>query len=89
MPSRIDELLLLGETKVDTGKFKQVNSNKSKKTVQIKNLDKDLVFITEGYFDFNEMIWRDHDRPIHSSQWYKNETYHVKFGFQFIQNLYG
>ena len=62
-------------------------SNESKKTVQLKNLDKELVFITEGYFDFDEMIWKDYGRPIKSSQWYKNETYYVKFGFKFIKNL--
>ena len=86
----IAELVKLSDTEVDGRVFKRMNSNRnleSEKSVKLKDLSKDLLFITDGYFDFNEMIWKDRSdgRAIKPSQWYQNDLFYLRqiFHFQF------
>ena len=69
-----------------------MKSNKnyeSNKSVKLKDLSKDLLFITDGYFDFNEMIWKDRSdgRDIKPSQWYQNDLFYLRHIFRFLANL--
>ena len=84
----------LSETEVDGRVFKRMNLNRNlelEKSVKLKDLSKDLLFITDGYFDFNEMIWKDRSdgRAIKPSQWYQNDLFYLRqiFHFQFFANL--
>ena len=74
--------------------FKRMNLNRNlelEKSVKLKDLSKDLLFITDGSFDFNEMIWKDHSdgSSIKPSQWYQNDLFYLRqiFHFQFLANL--
>ena len=55
---------------------------KPKSLTKLKNLDKELRFITGGYFDFDEMIWKDRSdgRVLNSSDWYENVSYYLRKG---------
>ena len=78
----------LSETEVDGRVFKRMNLNRNlelEKSVKLKDLSKDLLFITDGYFDFNEMIWKDRSdgRAIKPSQWYQNDLFYLRQIFHF------
>ena len=57
---------------------------KPKSLTKLKNLDKELRFITGGYFDFDEMIWKDRSdgRVLNSSDWYENVSYYLRKGLK-------
>ena len=60
------------------------NDSRTKTLTKLRNLGKELLFITDGYFDFDEMIWRDRSdgRALNSSEWYQDNSYHLRQGFQ-------
>ena len=55
---------------------------KRKPITKLKNLDKELRFITDGYFDFDEMSWKDRfdGRVLNSTDWYENDSYYLRKG---------
>ena len=59
------------------------DNSKSKRLIKLKNLNKELRFITEGYFDFDEMIWKDQidGRDLTQGQWYQNDSFYLRKGF--------
>ena len=70
------------------------DNSKSKRSIKLKNLNKELRFITEGYFDFDEMIWKDQidGRALTQGQWYQNDSFYLRKGFKlklFILHLIG
>ena len=56
------------------------SQSKTKKLVKLKNLDKELRFITEGYFDFDEMIWKDRidGRALGQDEWYQSDSFYLR-----------
>ena len=54
-----------------------------KSFIKLKNLSKELRFITEGYFDFEEMIWKDQSdsRALNANDWYQDSSHHMRQGF--------
>ena len=56
------------------------SQSKPKKLVKLKNLDKELRFITEGYFDFDEMIWKDRidGRALGQDEWYQSDSFYLR-----------
>ena len=60
----------------------QIDSSK-KSLIKLKNLSKELRFITEGYFDFDEMIWIDQSdgRALNANDWYQDSSHHMRQGF--------
>ena len=38
--------------------------SKSKTKIMMKNLPKDIVFLTDGHFDFNDGLWKSGGRNI-------------------------
>lgn len=58
------------------------DNSKSKQSIKLKNLNKELRFITEGYFDFDEMIWKDQidGRALTQGQWYQNDAFYLRKG---------
>ena len=71
---------------VNDGRFgiEGENDSGTKTLTKLKNLSRELRFITDGYFDFDEMIWRDRSdgRVLNSSEWYQDNSYHLRQGFQ-------
>ena len=94
----INELAQLGDTEVDSQVFiwqlkrkstarkdhNDDDNSKSKRSIKLKNLNKELRFITEGYFDFDEMIWKDQidGRALTQGQWYQNDSFYLRKGFK-------
>ena len=90
----IDELVQLGEKEIDSDVFlwrllrndgvveAKIDSSK-KSLIKLKNLSKELRFITEGYFDFKEMIWKDQSdgRALNANDWYQDSSHHMRQGF--------
>ena len=64
----------------DENPMDPADSTKSKTLVKLKNLNKELRFITEGYFDFDEMIWKDQidGRTLTTSEWYQNDSFYLR-----------
>ena len=60
------------------------DNSKSKRSIKLKNLNKELRFITDGYFDFDEMIWKDQidGRALKQGQWYQNDSFYLRKGFK-------
>ena len=60
------------------------DNSKSKRSIKLKNLNKELRFITDGYFDFDEMIWKDQidGRALTQGQWYQNDSFYLRKGFK-------
>ena len=58
------------------------NDSSTKTFIKLRNLSKQLRFITEVYFDFNTMMWRDRfeGRALNTSHWYQDNSYHVRHG---------
>ena len=94
----INELAQLGDTEVDSQVFiwqlkrkstarkdhNDDDNSKSKRSIKLKNLNKELRFITDGYFDFDEMIWKDQidGRALKQGQWYQNDSFYLRKGFK-------
>ena len=38
--------------------------DESQSTITMKNLDKEIYFLTDGYFDFNDGLWRSGGKVI-------------------------
>ena len=74
------------KTHADDYRMKSNKNYESNKSVKLKDLSKDLLFITDGYFDFNEMIWKDRSdgRDIKPSQWYQNDLFYLRHIFDFL-----
>lgn len=68
----------------DENHMDPADTTKSKTLVKLKNLNKELRFITEGYFDFNEMIWKDQidGRTLTTSEWYQNDSFYLRGGLK-------
>ena len=60
------------------------NDSRTKTLTKLENLSRELRFITDGYFDFDDMIWRDRSdgRVLNSSEWYQDNSYHLRQGFE-------
>ena len=60
------------------------DNSKSKRSIKLKNLNKELRFITDGYFDFDEMIWKDQidGRALKQGQWYQNDSFYLRKDFK-------
>ena len=104
--SSISELVHLGETKVDIRVFTRSKrkhletfENRAddrdhykdpKKMIELKHLSKNIRFITNGFFDFDEMIWKDRSdgRAIQSSEWYQNDAFYLRIDFKLMQKTF-
>ena len=49
----------------------------------MKNLPKDIVFLTDGHFDFNDGLWKSGDRNIRKVSWLK----HLKIEYMIVDTL--
>ena len=60
------------------------DTSRPKTLVKLKNLNKEIRFITEGYFDFDEMIWKDQidGRALIPTEWYQNDSFLSQNGFE-------
>ena len=60
------------------------DTSRPKTLVKLKNLNKEIRFITEGYFDFDEMIWKDQidGRTLTTSEWYQNDSFYLREGLK-------
>ena len=65
------------------GRFDIETDSRKKSLIKLKNLSKELRFITEGYFDFEEMIWKDQSdgRALNANDWYQDSSLHMRQGF--------
>ena len=61
-----------------------------KKLIELKHLSKNIRFITNGFFDFDEMIWKDRSdgRAIQSSEWYQNDAFYLRIDFKLMQKTF-
>ena len=68
----------------DENPMDPADTKKSKTLVKLKNLNKELLFLTEGYFDFNEMIWKDQidGRTLTTSEWYQDDSFYLREGLK-------
>ena len=60
------------------------DTSRPKTLVKLKNLNKEIRFITEGYFDFDEMIWKDQidGRALIPTEWYQNDSFYLRTGLK-------
>ena len=47
--------------------------------VKLKNLDKDIRFIIDGYYDFENKIWMDNKRIIRNDDWFQSKLYYLNY----------
>ena len=72
------------DDRTDDNSLDPEKTSRPKTLVKLKNLNKELRFITEGYFDFNEMIWKDQidGRTLTTSEWYQNDSFYLREGLK-------
>ena len=68
------------DDRTDDNSMDPEETSRPKKLVKLKNLDEEIRFITEGYFDFDEMIWKDQidGRALTPSEWYQNDSFYLR-----------
>ena len=55
-------------------------------TITMKNLDKEIYFLTDGYFDFNDGLWRSGGKVIRRvHNFYK--LYHIVYDIIYIDYM--
>ena len=47
--------------------------------VKLKNLDKNIRFIIDGYYDFEKKIWMDNKRSIREGDWFQSKKYYLNY----------
>ena len=47
--------------------------------VKLKNLDKNIRFIIDGYYDFEKNIWMDNNRIIREGDWFQSKKYYLNY----------
>ena len=70
-PQYIDHSSTLKPVEKDSG-------NKST-IVKLKNLDKNIRFIIDGYYDFEKKIWMDNKRIIRDDEWFQSKSYYLNY----------
>ena len=65
-------------TNIDEWVDSEVQSDS--RMIKFKNLNREIQFITAGYFDFNSMIWKDEidGRTLNSTQWYQEQSHYLR-----------
>ena len=86
----VDEMSALRERHADLKMFLKPQSilkptadeenvgNKST-IVKLKNLDKNIRFIIDGYYDFEKNIWMDNKRTIRDDDWFQSKSYYLNY----------
>ena len=47
--------------------------------VKLKNLDKNIRFIIDGYYDFEKNIWMENKRIIREDDWFQSKKYYLNY----------
>ena len=72
------------DDRTDDNSLDPEETSRPKTLVKLQNLNEEIRFITGGYFDFDEMIWKDQidGRALTPSEWYQNDSFYLRKGLK-------